>query len=194
MTDVQASGTTCSGSDWSCLTVNTNAAVFSPTDNEALIQVSRSSVNPIDMDGVEPVCVGFGCSVWNIGQEVAGTTVVVGDSCRSCRHQVWDVSKGAYAEYAVASCSQMSLIPLLLSFMPSGAVPTIGLSALQMFRNVGSFLVSSSSVAIVSGQGGLGSHVLPRFAGGITRDDSSCGASPFMVSAECGVYAPAFVW
>ena len=85
-----------------------------------------------------------------------------------CWDIAFDVSEGAYAEYAVASCSPMSLIPLSLSFMPSGAIPTTGLTALQMFRNTGSFLVSSSSVAIVSGQGGSGSHVLPRFACGIT--------------------------
>ena len=122
MTAVQASGTPCSGPDWSCLTVNTN--VPSPMDNEALIQVSSSSsVNPIDMDGVEPVCVG---------------------------DQVWGVGKGAYAEYAVVSCSQMSLKPLSLSFMPSGR-----------FQKIGTPLVSSSSVAIVSGQGGTGSHGSP---------------------------------
>jgi NADPH:quinone reductase-like Zn-dependent oxidoreductase len=126
-------------------------------DNEALIQVSSSSVNPIDMDGVEPVCVGFGCSVGTIGQDVAGTVVVVGDFCPFfVGDQVWGVGKGAYAEYAVVSCNQMSLKPLSLSFMPSGAIPTIGLTALQMFQKIGTPLVSSSSVAIVSGQGGTG--------------------------------------
>ena len=107
---------------------------------------------------------------------------------------MWDVSKGAYAEYAVASCSPMSLIPLSLSFMPSETIPTIGLTALQMFRNIGSFLVSSTSVAIVSGQGGLGAHVLPLFAGGITGGMTALVApAPFMVSADCGVFASAFV-
>ena len=56
MTAVQASGTPCSGPDWSCLTVNTNAAVPSPMDNEALIQVSSSCVNPIDMDDGTGLC------------------------------------------------------------------------------------------------------------------------------------------
>ena len=128
-------------------------------DNEALIQVSSSSVNPIDMDGVEPVCVGFGCSVGTIGQDVAGTVVVVGDFCPFfVGDQVWGVGKGAYGEYAVVSCSQMSLKPLSLSFMPSGAIPAIGLTALQMFQKIGTPLVSRSSVAVVSGQGGTGSH------------------------------------
>ena len=143
MTAVQASGTRCSGPDWLCLTVN--------------------SVNPIDIDGVEPVCVGFGCSVGTIGLDVAGTEVVVGDVCPFFvgDHQVWSMGKGAYAEYAVVSCSQMSLKPLSLSFMPSGAIPTIGLTAMQMFQKIGTPLVSSSSVAIVSGQGGTGSHGSP---------------------------------
>ena len=63
-----------------------------------------------------------------------------------------------------------------------------------MFRNVGSFLVSGSSVAIVSGQGGSGSHVLPRFAGGKTGGMTAPVApAPSTVSAACGVYASAFV-
>ena len=37
MTDVQASSTTCSASDWSCLTLHTNAAVFLSDGYEALI-------------------------------------------------------------------------------------------------------------------------------------------------------------
>ena len=91
---VQASGTPCSGPNWSRLTVNTNVAVPSPMDNEALIQVSSSSVNPIDMDGVEPVCVVFGCPVGSIGQDVGGTVVVFGDfSAFFVGDQVWGVVK-----------------------------------------------------------------------------------------------------
>ena len=73
MTDVQASGTTCSGSDWSCLTVNTNAAAFfSDGQRGPSFKSAEAASTPIDMDGVEQVCVGFGCSVWKLGKRLLG--------------------------------------------------------------------------------------------------------------------------
>ena len=90
------------------------------------------------------------------------SVVDVGDFCPFfVGDQVWGVGKGAYAEYPVVSCSHMSLKPLSLSLKPSGAIPTIGLTALQMFKKIGTPLVSSSSVGITSGQGGTGSHGSP---------------------------------
>jgi len=157
MNAVQASGTPCSGPDWSCLTMNPNAPVPTPGSDEALIHVSSSSVNPVDLDRVEPFCVNFECASGTIGQDIAGTVVAVGDSCGfSVNDQVWAVGSGAFAEYAVAKCSQMSAKPSSLAFMPSGAIPTVGLTALQMFYQTGAPWASDKLVVIASGQGGTG--------------------------------------
>ena len=57
-----------------------------------------------------------------------------------------------FAEYAVAKCSQMSLKPSPLEFMPARAMPTVGLAALQMLSKTGILGHSPKSMVIASGQ------------------------------------------
>jgi len=157
MTAVQASGTPCSSPDWTCLTVNSKATVPTPTDGEALVKVSSSSVNPVDIDLVEPFCVNFGCIEGTLGQDVAGTVVAVGTSCDlAVGSEVWGVTRGAYAEYALITCNLVSQKPKSLTFMPAGTIPTIGLTALQLFQKSGAPWTSNPSVVVTSGQGGTG--------------------------------------
>merc|ERR1712107_678043 len=43
-----------------------------------------------------------------------------------------------------------------LTFMPAGTIPTIGLTALQLFQKSGAPWTSNPSVVVTSGQGGTG--------------------------------------
>ena len=64
---VQASSTPFSSLYWTCLTVNSSATVPTLADGEAIVKVSSSSVNAIDIDLVEPICVNFGCLEGTLG-------------------------------------------------------------------------------------------------------------------------------
>ena len=64
---VQASNTPCSSLDWTCLAVNSNATVPTLADSEAIVKVSSSTVNAINIDFVEPMCVYFGCLEGTLG-------------------------------------------------------------------------------------------------------------------------------
>ena len=51
-----------------------------PESGQALVRVFGSSVNPVNVDLVEPICKGFGCSAGTFGTDMAGV-VVVGEDC-----------------------------------------------------------------------------------------------------------------
>ena len=54
MAAVQASGSPSSQPDWSCITLNENVSVPNPVSGQALVRVFGSSVNPVNVDLVEP--------------------------------------------------------------------------------------------------------------------------------------------
>ena len=81
MAAVQASGSPSSQPDWSCITFNEKVSVPKPGSGQALVRVLGSSVNPVNVDLVEPICEGFGCSVGTIGTDMAGVVVAVGEDC-----------------------------------------------------------------------------------------------------------------
>ena len=66
MAAVQASGSPYSQPDRSCTTLNENVSVPKPGSGQALVRVFGSSVNPVNVDLVEPICEGFGCSAGTI--------------------------------------------------------------------------------------------------------------------------------
>jgi len=101
--------------------------------------------------------VNFRCIEGTIGQDIAGTVVAVGTSCDlAVGSGVWGVTRGAYAEYALITCNLVSLKPKSLTFMPAGTIPTVGLTALQLFQKTGAPWTSNPSVVVTSGQGGTG--------------------------------------
>ena len=110
-----------------------------------------------DIDLVEPVCVNFGCVEGTLDQDVAGTVVAVGTSCDlAVGSEAWGVTRGACAEYALITCNLVLQKPKSLTFMPEGTIPTIGLTALQLFQKSGAPWTSNPSVVVTSGQGGTG--------------------------------------
>ena len=73
-------------------------------------------MNPVNVDLVEPICEGFGCSVGTIGTDMAGVVVAVGeDYDLMYGSEVWGIVQGAYAQYALATCSLTTLKPSSLS-------------------------------------------------------------------------------
>ena len=52
-----------------------------PGSGQALVRVFGSSVNPVNVVLVEPMCEDFGCSVGTLGTDIAGVVVAVGEEC-----------------------------------------------------------------------------------------------------------------
>lgn len=104
-----------------------------------------------------------------LGFDVSGTVVKVGDGCwrLSAGDRVWadlgdgmfpSLEMGAWAEYAVADCEQISLMPTTLNFPSAAALPLVSLTDYQAFQKAGSPWNQKQNLSIVvtSGAGGTG--------------------------------------
>ena len=97
-----------------------------------------NSVNPVNVDLVEPICEGFGCSAGTVGTDMAGVVVAVGENCDLMYgSEVWGIVQGAYAQYALATCSLTTLKPFLLSLGKVGTIPIVGRDQLAVSAGSG---------------------------------------------------------
>jgi NADPH:quinone reductase-like Zn-dependent oxidoreductase len=139
-----------------------------PKDNEILIKVRAASLNPLDwhfMRGVpyvvhiiaglrKPKFIGLGADV--AGQvEAVGKTVIQfkpGD-------EVFGGCRGAFAEYACASESELVMKPENVTFEQAASVRIAGLTALQGLRNKG-HIQPGQKVLINGAAGGVGTFAV----------------------------------
>jgi len=134
-------------------------------DDEVLIKVAASSVNPVDwkiLSGkLGPVKEGM-----VPGFDVAGVVVKVGASVTRFKlgDEVWaDVVErpdgvlklGAYAEYVSTKENKTGLKPTNLTFDEAAVVPLVALTALQGLQK-GDVLKPGATVLILGGSGGNG--------------------------------------
>lgn len=156
MRAVQASGTPCEEPDWTCISEKL-VPVPRPADGQMLVAMKGSSVNPINVDFVEPICKSFGrCSNGTLGDDGSGVVVEVNGECGGIKvgDEVWMLG-GQYAEYAVIACATAGLKPKSLSFVDAGTIPVVGATSLQCLQNAGAPL-TNLTVVVTSGQGGTG--------------------------------------
>lgn len=94
------------------------------------------------------------------GLDVAGTVVAVGSAVTKFTpgDEVFGISKGSYADYAVALENKTALKPTTLSWEQAGVVPISGLTALQALRAGG--LAADQHVLIIGASGGVGSYAV----------------------------------
>lgn len=120
---------------------------------QALIEMGGSSVNPVDCDFVEA-----GFSRGTLGSDGAGTVVSVGTSCSlKVGDEVYGHMTGAYAQYAVGTCSALSKKPKSLTFAEAGTVPIVGGTSLQCLQRAGMPSKKANlTVVVTAGQGGTG--------------------------------------
>ena len=82
------------------------------------------SVNLVNVDLVEPICEGFACSAVTFCTDIAGVVVAVGEDCDLMYGSVvWCIVQGAYAQYALATCSLTNLFSLSLG--EAGTIPIV---------------------------------------------------------------------
>jgi NADPH:quinone reductase-like Zn-dependent oxidoreductase len=120
------------------------------------VKVQDAGVNPIDwkiragymkerMPAMFPLTMGqdFSGKVAELGKNVAGFKV--GD-------RAFGFAKGSYAEYAVADASEVAKLPDSIDFPLAATLPTAGLTALQLVRDV--IKANRDMVVLIHGAGG----------------------------------------
>lgn len=139
-------------------------------EDEVLVQVAATSVNPIDRRlrsgelqeyitrtfPVVPgwdfsgriVAVGDAVSNYEIGDDVVGLAFT------------WSIQYGTYAQYAPIKASSLTKKPGNISFEQAAALPLVSLTAWQSLSEFGQ-LQAGQSVLIHAGAGGLGSVAIP---------------------------------
>jgi NADPH:quinone reductase-like Zn-dependent oxidoreductase len=95
------------------------------------------------------------------GREVAGTIVAVGSAVTrfSTGDEVFGISQGSFAEYAVAREDKLARKPGNASFEQAAVTPVSALTALQCLSDVG-HVEQGQQVLIIGGSGGVGSFAV----------------------------------
>jgi NADPH:quinone reductase-like Zn-dependent oxidoreductase len=95
------------------------------------------------------------------GRDVSGTVVDVGSSVTrfAVGNEVYGISRGSYAEYAVAREDKLAPKPANLSFEEAAVVPVSGITALQALRDAG-LVRAGQRVLVIGASGGVGSYAV----------------------------------
>jgi len=163
MLAVQGHGESCYLPDWSCLDFN-EVPVPTPGLGHALVQMKSTSVNPVDIDFVEPGCnTSFGCKSGTLGTDGAGVVVKPGLLCNlKAGDEVYGNIGKSYAEYSTVACGSVAAKPSSLSFVDAGALGVVAGTAYQCLEKLGLPADGSKKLTVVvtSGQGGTGSMAI----------------------------------
>jgi NADPH:quinone reductase-like Zn-dependent oxidoreductase len=138
-----------------------------PTDDEVLIRVHASSVNPVewyDVTGFLPVRLGSGLrrpKDPRVGADVAGRVESVGRNVRNLTpgQDVFGTSGSAWAEYACARPDHLAVKPASVSFEDAAATPIAAITALQALRDHGR-VQPGQKVLINGASGGVGTFAV----------------------------------
>ena len=117
-----------------------DVAMPSPSTDEVLVRISAAGINPVDWKIRE----GFMAKMaprqlpFTLGQDFAGEVVAVGQDVIGIEasESVYGFANGAYAEYAVASPEMISSMPRTVHEAIAAGLPTPGLTALQIVRDI----------------------------------------------------------
>jgi NADPH:quinone reductase-like Zn-dependent oxidoreductase len=136
-------------------------------DDQVLVRVHASSVNPVEWYGVNPM---FFIRIMgglrrprkpNLGADLAGTVEAVGKDIQELRpgDDVFGSSGYSWAEYAPAREAKLARKPPNVSFEEAGTVAVAGLTALQAVRDHAK--VQPGQKVLVNGaSGGVGTFAV----------------------------------
>jgi NADPH:quinone reductase-like Zn-dependent oxidoreductase len=138
-----------------------------PADDQVLVRVHASSVNPVEWYGVTgPIFARVGSGLrrpafTGVGADLAGRVEAVGEAVVGIRpgDEVYGVAAGAWAEYACARAERIGPKPASLSFEEAAAVPIAAVTALQALRDKGR-VERGQRVLINGASGGVGTFAV----------------------------------
>jgi len=139
-----------------------------PADDQVLIQVRASSVNPYDWHFIRgtPSFIRLFTGIRapksrRLGADVAGIVEAAGCNVASLKpgDAIFGTAKGSFAEYVCAPESSLALKPESLSWEQAASVPLAGITALQGLRDTGG-LRAGQRVLINGAAGGVGTFAV----------------------------------
>jgi NADPH:quinone reductase-like Zn-dependent oxidoreductase len=111
-----------------------------PAGDEILVRISAAGMNPVDWKIREGLLAAAWPThfPWILGQDFAGEVIAVGEDVTDFEgsESVYGFANGAYAEYSVVSPALIASKPLTVHDTVAAALPTPGLTALQLVRDV----------------------------------------------------------
>ncbi|MEY4488559.1 MAG: hypothetical protein RIQ79_1067 [Verrucomicrobiota bacterium] len=138
-----------------------------PGPDEILVRVSAVGLNPIDNKiptGAFKVVLRLQLPA-TLGSDLAGVVVAVGDRVTRFRPGddvfacIFDLGKGALAEFAVVPETAAALKPARLDFVQAASIPLVGLTAWQALKERAR-VTSGQKVFIPAGSGGIGTFAI----------------------------------
>jgi NADPH:quinone reductase-like Zn-dependent oxidoreductase len=138
-----------------------------PADDQVLVRVHASSVNPVEWYGVTgPIFARVGSGLRRptfpgVGADLAGRVEAVGAAVDGIRpgDEVYGVAAGAWAEYACARVDRIGPKPASLSLAEAASVPIAAITALQALRDKGR-VERGQRVLINGASGGVGTFAV----------------------------------
>lgn len=139
-----------------------------PEDDQVLVRVQASSVNPLEWYGVTGPYFTRHDNGWRrpkdpgVGSDVAGRVDAVGRDVEDLRpgDEVFGTAaSGSWAEYAAARAARLASKPANLSFEEAAAVPVAAVTALQALRDNGK-VQPGQRVLINGASGGVGTFAV----------------------------------
>jgi NADPH:quinone reductase-like Zn-dependent oxidoreductase len=138
-----------------------------PEDDQVLIRVHASSVNPVEWYGVTgPYFARMGNGLrkpkdQTVGADLAGRVEAVGRDVKDFQpgDEVFGVSGSSWAEYTCARAHRLAPKPGSLSFEEAAAVPVAAITALQGLRDKGQ-VQPGQKVLINGASGGVGTFAV----------------------------------
>jgi NADPH:quinone reductase-like Zn-dependent oxidoreductase len=139
-----------------------------PADDQVLIQVRASSVNPYDWHFIRgtPSFIRLFAGIRapksrRLGADVAGIVEAAGCNVASLKpgDAIFGTATGSFAEYVCAPESSLALKPEGLSWEQAASVPLAGITALQGLRDKGG-LGAGQRVLINGAAGGVGTFAV----------------------------------
>jgi NADPH:quinone reductase-like Zn-dependent oxidoreductase len=140
----------------------------SPKDDEVLIRIRATSVNPLDwhfMRGKPYVVRAMSGltkpKITRLGVDVAGQVEAVGRKVTQFKagDEVFGACRGAFAEYGCTPESSLVTKPRNVTFEQAGAVSVAGRTALQGLRDKGQ-IQAGQKVLVNGAAGGVGTFVV----------------------------------
>ncbi|KQW45358.1 MULTISPECIES: NADP-dependent oxidoreductase [unclassified Roseateles] len=135
--------------------------------DEMLVQVHAASVNPIDNmipTGIFKAVVRLQLPA-TLGSDLAGVVTEVGSGVTRFKPgdavfaNIFDLGKGAIAEFAVVPESAAAAKPANLDFVQAASIPMVGLTSWQALRERAQ-LRAGQKVFIPAGSGGIGTFAI----------------------------------
>ena len=188
--------------DESTFKIDESVILPEPKQNQVLVKVKASSVNPIDLMKRE----GYGSAIfekqrrqnfpWILGSDFSGNVVSAGNKVKRFKEgdEVWgctsNASAGTYAEYVVINQDEVNFKPKNLTFEESASLPYVFLttwSAIIRWAGLRPKDLIEKKVFIQGGAGGVGTTAIQLFRYWGSNISSTCSEGNIELLKSLGV-------